>query len=76
MTTKHFAKACDAVDEAYWSRKPTSYLRQRRRSVSHDPNAVWARYEREKQAWIDANPAATPEEYHAAMSRIAKDCGA
>jgi hypothetical protein len=32
------------------------------------------RYEREKQRWAAAHPEATPEEYQAAITRLAKEC--
>ena len=35
----------------------------------------WQAYEAAKRAWIDANPAATPEQYSAAMRAIADRCG-
>jgi hypothetical protein len=35
----------------------------------------FARYEREKQDWIRRHPAATPEQYQAAMVKIATRCG-
>ena len=34
-----------------------------------------ASYDRQKAAWIAANPQASPRDYEAAMRRIAKDCG-
>lgn len=34
-----------------------------------------ASYERQKAAWIAANPEASPRDYEAAMRRIAKECG-
>lgn len=35
----------------------------------------FARYEREKQAWIAANPGATPAQYQEAIAHIAFRCG-
>jgi hypothetical protein len=35
----------------------------------------FARYEREKKAWTEANPKSTPEQYQQAMMRIAQQCG-
>ena len=35
----------------------------------------WQSYETAKQAWIDANPGATPEQYAEAMRAIAKRLG-
>ena len=49
------------------------------RSVSVRKAAVCAgahqSYEAEKYKWVSANPAATPDQYQAAMRRIAKFCG-
>ena len=35
----------------------------------------FARYEREKNAWIETHPRATPEQYTEAMRAIAQRCG-
>ena len=35
----------------------------------------YAVYESAKAAWLAAHPDATPEEYEAAMRRIAAECG-
>jgi hypothetical protein len=35
----------------------------------------YAEYERKKADWVQANPEATPQEYQAAMRRIALECG-
>jgi hypothetical protein len=35
----------------------------------------WAEYERRKNAWVQKNPAATCDEYQAAMQRIAREVG-
>jgi len=35
----------------------------------------YARYERLKAEWINAHPEATPAEYTAAITRIARECG-
>jgi len=35
----------------------------------------FARYEREKKAWQQANPKATPHEYQNAIRAIAQRCG-
>lgn len=32
-------------------------------------------YEAEKARWVDQNPEATPQEYQAAMKKIAERCG-
>jgi len=39
----------------------------------HLQEAVDRMYEREKAAWIDANPGATHDEYQQAMKRIADE---
>jgi len=36
---------------------------------------AYAAYERMKADWVRANPEATPQEYQAAMRRIAMECG-
>jgi len=36
---------------------------------------AYAAYERMKADWVRANPEATPQEYQAAMRRIARECG-
>ena len=41
--------------------------------VNYRPDFL--RYEELKRAWVTAHPEATPEEYTAAMRRIAEDCG-
>lgn len=38
-------------------------------------NADWQDYEREKRAWLEKNPAATPEEYDRAMRVIVDKLG-
>lgn len=43
-----------------------------RRKVS---SGSWRDYESEKAIWIARNPGATPEQYEAAMARIARLCG-
>lgn len=40
-----------------------------------DERTAYAAYERMKADWILANPDATPQEYQAAMRRIARECG-
>lgn len=35
----------------------------------------WWRYEHAKQQWIADHPEATPQQYQAAMLRIALECG-
>ena len=32
-------------------------------------------YERRKADWVRSHPEATPQEYQAAMTRIARECG-
>ena len=44
----------------------------KRRKVS---SGSWRDYEAYKASWIAQNPAATPEQYEAAMARIARLCG-
>ena len=38
-------------------------------------NSAIREYERRKRKWIAAHPEATPAEYTAAMTRIARECG-
>lgn len=40
-----------------------------------DDRTAYAEYERRKADWIRANPEATPEQYQAAMTRIAREAG-
>ena len=40
-----------------------------------DDRTAHAEYERRKADWVRANPEATPQEYQAAMTRIARECG-
>lgn len=35
----------------------------------------WLEYEQRKRDWIADHPNATPEQYSAAIIKIAKDCG-
>jgi hypothetical protein len=37
--------------------------------------AAWTAYERAKADWVRAHPEASPQEYDAAMKRIARECG-
>jgi hypothetical protein len=46
----------------------------RRRVRENEPNP-WLRYETRKRAWADQHPGATPEQYAAAMQRIARELG-
>lgn len=36
---------------------------------------AWLEYERQKADWVRAHPEASPQEYQAAMKRIAQECG-
>lgn len=36
---------------------------------------AYERYEAAKAAWVRLHPSATPEQYEAAMKRIADECG-
>jgi len=40
-----------------------------------NPEPDLLEYERLKRQWVRDNPEATPEEYTAAMRRIADECG-
>lgn len=49
------------------------YIPDRPKLGTYRPD--FARYEMLKKRWVDRHPAATPEEYTAAMVMIAQRCG-
>jgi hypothetical protein len=59
-----------------FDRARTSYLRQRVRGIDRPlPDLKLANYEQAKSHWIAQNPEATPAEYTAAVTRLARECG-
>lgn len=52
-----------------------SYRRRLSGSVRQFTHPSWGTYETRKADWTRANPEATPAEYQAAMTRIARECG-
>ena len=54
-------------------RRRTGYLRQH--AHRRQPGSPWNAYEAAKDVWLASHPEATPAEYTAAMTRIARECG-
>jgi len=54
---------------------PQRLLMRRQAQHVRPARADYARFERCKADWIDANPEASPAAYTAAMKRIARECG-
>lgn len=75
--TAHVSSACETINQAYLSGEPSSWetrYPQERASLSRTGGI--GQYEVAKAAWTDAHLRATPAEYEAAMTRIARECGA
>lgn len=51
------------------------YAHSRSVARTHSTCASFARYEAYKAIWTSAHPDLTPEQYSAAMRRLAKECG-
>lgn len=76
---RHLTRAVESIEEGYLSnpaaspRRNSGFLRKyTRRRPAGSP---WTAYEAAKSAWIASHPVATPAEYTAAMTRIARQCG-
>lgn len=50
-------------------------VKQHRKAQERSEAAAWSAYERMKNAWLETHPDATPAEYQAAMTRLARECG-
>jgi hypothetical protein len=57
------------VSDIFLPTKPTNSHKQSRKGV-----AAYAYYEAQKRAWIASHPDASPRDYEAAMTRLAREC--